>query len=67
MACSTQWRIVATMAGAFQSGLDYAGVQAYLQAVNLEHLFPDIMFLEQGAIAAKANRDLDEILDGMDE
>ena len=54
LACQTQWRIVAGLAGSFWTGLDYAAVDIVLRRRFPDVRFEDLQTLEQAALEALA-------------
>jgi len=58
-ACATQWRIVATMAGARPQGLDYVGVETVMRLQGIAdpaETFGQIQLIERGALEALAEQ-----------
>lgn len=57
LACETQWRVAATMAGTFCTGLDYAGVDAVLRRRgDGDGVFAGVQEIERGALEAMGER-----------
>ena len=55
LACETQWRAAATMAGLFWLGLDYAAVDVVLRRLAApDAVFADLRVMERAALAAFA-------------
>lgn len=55
LACETQWRVAAGMAGLIWLGLDYAGVNVVLTLLAPDDpaaLFADLQIMEDAALAA---------------
>lgn len=60
MALQTQWRITATMAGIFYSGLDYAAAEALLRVRRTPkraELLADLQVMEIAALKGLNKRD----------
>lgn len=50
LACETQWRCAATMAGLIWLGLDYTAVDVVLRRRGTEVDFADLLLMEQAAL-----------------
>ncbi|KAB2687520.1 DUF1799 domain-containing protein [Brucella tritici] len=58
LACQTQWRVAATMAGLFWQGLDYPAVRLVLDDIEApRHVFADIRVMEAEALPILNERD----------
>jgi hypothetical protein len=58
-ACHTQWRVVVGLGGAFYQGLDYAAVNAVIQALQVKKprkVFNQVRALEAGALSVLNER-----------
>jgi len=51
LACETQWRVAAGLAGLIWLGLDYPGVDVVLRRLGLaDHVFADLQVMERAAL-----------------
>lgn len=58
LACQTQWRVVATMAGLIWLGLDYAAARLVLDDLDTpRHVFADLRIMEAEALPVLNERD----------
>lgn len=51
LACETQWRTVASMAGIFMTGIDYTAADVVLRRFRSpDHVFEDLRLMEREAL-----------------
>lgn len=58
LACQTQWRVVASMAGLFWQGIDYVAAKLVLEDIDApRHAFADLRLMEAEALPILNERD----------
>jgi hypothetical protein len=65
--CATQWRYLPSMGEPIAQGLDYPSVLAVMEMhgiLDKSDLFARVQFLEQGAIAARLGKPLEDLIHG---